>query len=96
MWIALFKKFIRLIEENKNFASAHPAQTKYVLSGLTENEKSVYRKVNQTLAKFDVEIDNFRFNTAIAALMELMNELSKNLKEVRDDLKLIHWKDSRL
>lgn len=81
------QKVYAAFEENKNTDSDFPSQSNYVLSGLNESEKSVYRKVNQTLAKFDVEIDNFRFNTAIAALMELMNELSKNLKEVRDDLK---------
>jgi leucyl-tRNA synthetase len=32
-------------------------------------------KVNQTIKKFDEEMNNFRFNTAIASLMELLNEL---------------------
>ena len=37
--------------------------------------KKVYRKLNQTLKKFGEEIEHFRFNTAIASLMELINEL---------------------
>jgi len=48
---------------------------KYDISVLSENEKKVYRKLNQTLKKFGEEIEHFRFNTAIASLMELINEL---------------------
>ena len=49
----------------------------YELADLNENEKTIYRKVNQTLKKVDEEINHFRFNTAIAALMELLNEMKK-------------------
>jgi leucyl-tRNA synthetase len=45
------------------------------LSVLSPDEKTVYKKLNQTIKKFDEEINNFRFNTAIASLMELLNEL---------------------
>lgn len=48
---------------------------KYDLNLLNNDEKKIYRKVNQTLKKFNDEIENFRFNTAIASLMELLNEL---------------------
>jgi len=57
----------------------NPAPEKFDISNLSEAEKGVYRKVNQTLNKYNGEISAFRFNTAIAALMELINELSKNL-----------------
>ncbi len=53
---------------------------KYNLESMSESEKAVYRKVNQTINKYDEEINNFRFNTTIAALMELLNELTKNLE----------------
>jgi len=49
----------------------------YELNQLNENEKQVYKKVNQTIKKFDEEIKHFRFNTAIAAMMELLNEMKK-------------------
>jgi len=49
----------------------------YELNQLNENEKQVYKKVNQTIKKFDEEINHFRFNTAIAAMMELLNEMKK-------------------
>lgn len=67
-----------LFEQNKNLAKENPAKAKYDLTSLNEAEKNIYRKVNQTLRKFETEMENFRFNTAVASLMELLNEL-KNL-----------------
>jgi len=74
-----------IFETSKGAAKENPAKARYDINELNETEKSVYRKVNQTLEKVDTEIDNFRFNTAVAALMELLNEL-KNLGECRKDL----------
>ncbi len=37
--------------------------------------KALRRKVHQTIKKVGEDIENFRFNTAIAALMELTNEM---------------------
>lgn len=51
------------------------------ISALQGSEKAVYRKVNQTLAKYEVEMENFRFNTAIASLMELLNELKEHISK---------------
>jgi leucyl-tRNA synthetase len=46
------------------------------LSGqLAEKEVQVRRKLHQTIKKVDADIAGFQFNTAIAALMELLNEL---------------------
>ena len=53
----------------------------YEIEKLSQEEKSVYKKVNQTIHKYDEEIVNFRFNTTIASLMELLNELIKNLEK---------------
>ena len=49
----------------------------YELDKLNENEKQIYKKVNQTIKKYDEEINHFRFNTAIASMMELLNEMKK-------------------
>ncbi|MHB8580210.1 MAG: leucine--tRNA ligase [Ignavibacteriaceae bacterium] len=70
----LFNRFQKILE------SVTP-KSKFEIAGLNGEEKSVYRKVNQTLKKYDEEINNFRFNTAIAAMMELLNELAKNLEK---------------
>jgi leucyl-tRNA synthetase len=66
----LFNKFSGLLNQFK-------LKEVYELDQLNENEKAVYKKVNQTLKKLDEEIHHFRFNTAIAALMELLNEMKK-------------------
>ncbi|HKJ82372.1 MAG TPA: leucine--tRNA ligase [Ignavibacteriaceae bacterium] len=57
----------------------------YNIEELKDEEKSVYKKINQTIKRFDEEINNFRFNTAIASLMELLNEL-KNLDKCSDEI----------
>ncbi|HED05648.1 MAG TPA: leucine--tRNA ligase, partial [Ignavibacteria bacterium] len=69
----LFNKFSGISKETV-------AKEKYDIRLLQEKEKSVYRKVNRTIKKFDEDINNFRFNTAVASLMELLNELTKNLE----------------
>ena len=46
---------------------ASPKET-YDIDSLSNEEKSVYKKINQTIKKYDEEINNFRFNTAIASL----------------------------
>ena len=76
-----------MFESNAGLSKEFSAKDSYELSELNEAEKSVYRKVNQSIQKVDAEIENFRFNTAVAALMELSNEM-KNLSECRKDVAL--------
>ncbi|MDP2036594.1 MAG: leucine--tRNA ligase [Ignavibacteria bacterium] len=75
-----------IFEANKDIAKTNPAKAKYDLSVLTEIEKNIYRKINATLAKVAVEVEHFRFNTAVAALMELINEM-KGLDSCNAELK---------
>jgi len=79
------QRLYSIFETHVNLVKEFPSQEKYDLSILSETEKNIYRKTNQTIEKVSGEIDNFRFNTAIASLMELLNEL-KNLDECRKDL----------
>jgi leucyl-tRNA synthetase len=74
-----------LFNEYKNLINEVNLKEKYELTSLSEPERFVYRKTNQTLKKVDEEIENFRFNTAIAAMMELLN----NLKDLPNCLKEI-------
>ncbi len=74
-----------LFNEYKNLINEVNLKEKYELISLSEPEKFVYRKTNQTLKKVDEEIGNFRFNTAIAALMELLNNL-KDLKSCSKEI----------
>jgi len=66
----LFNKFPDLLNQTA-------LKDKFELDQLNENEKIIYKKVNQTIKKLDEEVNHFRFNTAIAALMELLNEMKK-------------------
>jgi len=68
-----------LFLNHRNILLENPANGNYIITELSDDEKDVYRKVNQTMAKFEVELENFRFNTAIASLMELLNELTKSI-----------------
>ena len=76
-----------LFDEYKDLHKKTIANDKYDLHSLSEADKFVYRKVNQTLNKVDEEINNFRFNTAIAALMELLNNF-KDLSECSKEIQL--------
>ncbi|HZP82086.1 MAG TPA: class I tRNA ligase family protein, partial [Chthonomonadaceae bacterium] len=42
-----------------------------------EEERKLRRKLHQTIRKVGEDIENFRFNTCVAALMEFVNELSQ-------------------
>jgi leucyl-tRNA synthetase len=45
-------------------------------SSSDETERKLRRKLHQTIRKVGDDIENFRFNTAVAAMMEFTNELS--------------------
>lgn len=64
-----------LFNQHINVVKEVTSKDKYEISSLSDDEKKIYRKINQTLHKLNEEIEHFRFNTAIAALMELINEL---------------------
>ncbi len=74
-----------MFEAHKNLAIDNPAKEKYDLNDLKDYEKNIYRKINQTLKKVGIEIEHFHFNTAVASLMELLNEL-KSLSECRKEI----------
>jgi leucyl-tRNA synthetase len=75
----LFGRFPGILEKTAAISS-------YNISLLADEEKIIYRKVNQTVKKFEEEIENFRFNTAIAFLMELLNELVKTLDKCSPEI----------
>jgi leucyl-tRNA synthetase len=81
------QKIYASYEANKDICKNFSPKEKYELNKLTETEQTVYRKVNQTIEKYNDELDNFRFNTAVASLMELQNEFNKNLENCGDEIK---------
>lgn len=76
-----------LFNQHKDLNKSIAAKSKYDIAALNDSEKKIYRKINQILKKFNEEIENFRFNTAIASLMELLNEM-KNLGSCNDEIKV--------
>ncbi|MBD3410957.1 MAG: leucine--tRNA ligase [Ignavibacteriales bacterium] len=76
-----------LFTKHKGVAAAAPAKERYDVADLSDAETSAYRKVNRTIVKVADDLEKFRFNTAIAALMELQNELAKTLDDARDEIK---------
>ena len=63
----------RLVAEDREAL----AQTsgRFEAAKLSGEERALYRKLHQTLKKVGEDLENLRFNTAIAALMELLNTL---------------------
>ncbi|MDZ7623555.1 MAG: class I tRNA ligase family protein [Ignavibacteriaceae bacterium] len=76
-----------LFNEFKDLQNQTTANEKYDLNSLSEQDKFIYRRINQTLQKVDEEVNHFRFNTAIAAMMELLNNL-KDLSTCSKEIQL--------
>ncbi len=76
-----------LYNKFKNAGNGIQTKNSYDINSLNEDEKKLYRKINQTIKKFEEEIDNFRFNTAIASLMELLNE-TKRIEECSKEIQV--------
>ena len=76
-----------LFLSNKDILNKLKLADKYEIDKLNDSEKIIYKKLNQTIKKFEIEIDTFRFNTAIASLMELLNDITKNFDKCSDEIK---------
>lgn len=76
-----------MVSEHADSVKQTTAPEKFDISQLQGAEKNIYRKLNQTLKKYEVELEHFRFNTAIAALMELLNEIKEALGGVSSELR---------
>ncbi|MCB9258142.1 MAG: leucine--tRNA ligase [Ignavibacteriales bacterium] len=77
-----------LFTNNRDILKSSKSIEKLNLSELNDSEKEIYRKVNQTLDKYDNELEHFRFNTAVASLMELLNELVKLVNNCSEEVTL--------
>ncbi len=57
------------------------------IQGLSDGIRSLHRKTHQTIKKVTEEIENrFHFNTAISAIMELVNEIYQAVPKAKDSL----------
>ncbi|AOF53416.1 leucine--tRNA ligase [Rodentibacter caecimuris] len=65
----------------------NPAKTALDVTALSADQKALRREVHKTIAKVSDDIGRRQtFNTAIAAIMELMNKLTKAPLETEQDL----------
>ena len=76
-----------LFINNQNILSNCELKNNFTINSLNDSEKSVYKKINRTIKKYETEIDAFRFNTAIASLMELINKITKNFSNCSNEIK---------
>jgi leucyl-tRNA synthetase len=72
----------RLVQDHgESYDPGWRARVRQETAARPEN-KSLARKVHQTLKKVTEDIESLQFNTAVAALMELVNELYKFIQTV--------------
>ena len=71
------------------------AQGSGVAAGEAEAEKGrqVLRPLNKTIRKVTNDLEGFRFNTAVSALMELLNEVLDVWGGARGALTLAQWRE---
>jgi leucyl-tRNA synthetase len=73
----------RFLERVYRFVTAHAGRSHEPAGELTPGDRRALRKLHQTVRKVTTDFDSrWHFNTSIAALMELVNELY----EVRGDI----------
>ncbi|MGO9481011.1 MAG: leucine--tRNA ligase [Candidatus Kryptoniota bacterium] len=92
-------RFLNKVHEFFAVSTGSPVSRKEEFSAgnLNESERTVYRKLNQLIKKVTDDIEHFRFNTAIAAMMQFINDylqiLATGGDAVGDALKHVVLKD---
>ncbi|MBM3712889.1 MAG: class I tRNA ligase family protein, partial [Actinobacteria bacterium] len=66
-----------LFASDKDEIGKSKGDTQILINELKDDDKKLYRKVNQTIKKVTEDIEELRFNTALAAMMELLNEIGR-------------------
>jgi leucyl-tRNA synthetase len=78
----------RLLDDNMEEISKAPPFVEADVSTLSGDLRGIYRKIHETIKRVTTDIeDRFHFNTAISAVMELVNEVYRYLNsenEVED------------
>lgn len=82
------QRIYTICENRKGLASEVSSVEKLDISKLNDAEKNVYRKINQSISKYEKEIENFRFNTTIALLMEALNIIHDNINGCSKEVQL--------
>jgi leucyl-tRNA synthetase len=78
------KRIYNLVTENRGFLAEIGRNGQIVFTELAGDARNLYRKCQQTIRKVTDDTEKFHFNTAIAALMELLNEISRYAQTLRE------------
>ncbi len=68
-------KVVDVFEAGKSLPVSE--KTNFDMDFLNESERTVYRRLNQLIKKVTEDLEQFRFNTAIAAQMEFINSYAQ-------------------
>lgn len=71
-------------EKDGGFALAQAGLLDRQALAQSARDKDLYRRLNETIKKVSLDTEAFHFNTAIAALMELLNDVVRYRAEVAD------------
>ena len=84
---AMVRYFTRIekIIENTNELKKEESD----IEKIEDKEKELLRTKNQTIKEMTEDIDDFRFNTAIARSMELSNKINEYMKETKINKKVL-------
>ena len=69
-------------KETENGRKGESGNEDFSAKGFNKAEQEVYRKLNQLIKKVTEDVEYFRFNTAIASMMEFMNYYTDILAKV--------------
>ncbi len=65
------------VQDNLDLLAPAEFKSQFEISQLTPDSFKIYQKTHQTVKKVSADLNEFKFNTAVAAFMELMNDLNK-------------------
>ena len=85
--VKYFSRIERLIEKVKELNKGESASN--LTTEINIKEKELLRIKNQTIKSMGEDIDDFRFNTAIARSMELFNAISDYVREEKINIEVL-------
>jgi leucyl-tRNA synthetase len=78
------RRLFHIVQDNKAHLLESGTNGQIRFAELEGDARNLYRKCHQTIRKVTDDTERFQFNTAIAALMELLNEMSKYAQTLSD------------
>jgi leucyl-tRNA synthetase len=84
------QKVWKIFREQRSRSKGRRDELKTKKTKNSEREKELERLLHQTIKKVSSDIDNFKFNTAIAQLMIYINEFQKEIDKLPQNLIIYH------